>query len=218
MKEIDFLPEWYKTGRQRHISYRTQYVAIFGILILMIFWSALTGHSIRSARAQLSQMKRMQMTNLSPLLEYNKLKGRLQRLSDEAEILDVVDSRIIVSNVLAELAFLIDERIVLSEMDIGAEAFESGAQVGNISGSAVAAVKEAFDKQRLPLEGDVRFRILMTGIAVNAADVARLIRTLEDSPYVRDVKPMFCRNKRLKDYQATEFQVSCYIANYREEN
>jgi len=218
MKEIDFLPEWYKTGRQRHISYRTQYVAIFGILILMIFWSILTGHSIRSARAQLSQMKRIQMTNLAPLIEYNKLKGRLQRLSDQAGIIEVVDSKIIISNVLAELAFLIDQRIVLSEMDIKAEAFESGDKAENMSGSAFTTGKEAVGKQRLPLEENARFKIVMTGLAVNAADVALLIRTLEDSPYVRDVKPTFCRNKRLKDYQATEFQVSCYIANYREEN
>jgi hypothetical protein len=218
MKEIDFLPEWYKTGRQRHISYRTQYVAIFGILILMIFWSVLTGHSIRSARAQLSHMKKIQMTNLAPLIEYNKLKGRLQRLSDQAEILEVVDSKIIVSNLLAELAFLIDQRIVLSEIDMRAEAFESGDKSENMKAPAAIIAKEAAGKQQLPLEGNARFKIVMTGLAVNAADVARLIRTLEDSPYVRDVKPTFCRNKKLKDYQATEFQVSCYIANYREEN
>jgi len=35
MKEIDFLPKWYKSGRRRQISYRTQYVGLAGIFLLM---------------------------------------------------------------------------------------------------------------------------------------------------------------------------------------
>ena len=218
MEEIDFLPQWYKAGRQRHIGYRTQYIVIIVILMMMVLWSASTDYSIRSARAQLDRARRMQVASSIPLYKYNKLKNNLQQLSRKAQILEEVDSEIIVSNILAELAFLIDKRIVLSKLDIKAEAFEPENKNGYVSGSVVTVVNADADKEKLPLEGDIRFRVLMTGLAVNAADVARLIRTLEESLYVCEVKPMFCRNKKLKDYQAAEFQVSCYIANYREEN
>lgn len=215
MKEIDFLPQWYKTSRRRRISNRTQYVGIFGILAVMMLWSALTGHSVRSARAQLSRMKVAQVASSAPLLEYNKLKNRLQQLSGQAQILEAVNPRIIVSSLLAELAFLIDQRIVLSELNIKAEAFEPA----TISSPAATIVQGTAGKKRPPLEGNVKFGISITGLAVNASDVARLIRTLEGlSDYVREVKPIFCRDKKVKNYQAAEFRISCYIANYLEEN
>ncbi len=218
MKEIDFLPQWYKTGRRQHISYRTQYMGIFGILAVMVLWSALTGHSVSSARAHLSWIRKMQTANSAPLVEYNKIKNRLQQISGQSQILEVVKPRISVSNVLAEMAFLIDQRIVLSELDIKTEALETNDKTGNMSGSMVTVVRGAADNKKLPLEGDVKSRILVTGLAVSAGDVARLVRSLEDSHYVRDVRPIFCRNKKLKNYQATEFQISCYIANYIEKN
>jgi len=218
MKEIDFLPQWYKAGRRRHINYRTQYVGIFGILSVMILWSALTGQSVSSARAHINRMKKMQTASSAPLVEYNKIKNRLQALSGQAEILDAVKSRISISKVLAELAFLIDQRIVLSELEIKAESFDFGDKNGNTNNYMVTTIQETAGNKKLPLEGDVRFRILVTGLAMNASDVARLVRTFEDSPYVCDVRPMFSRNKNVKNYQSTEFQISCYLANYREEN
>jgi hypothetical protein len=186
--------------------------------MMMVFWSSFTDYSIRSARAQLSQMRSMQVANSVPLFKYNKLMSRLNELSKKAQLIKDVDSKIVISNILAEFAFLIEERIVLSDLDIKAEEFKSADKSNYMNGPAVSVVQRAGTEEKLPLEGNIRFRVLMTGLAVNAADVAQLIRTLEESPYVCEVKPMFCRNKKLKDYQAAEFQVSCYIANYREEN
>jgi len=56
MKEIDFLPEWYKSGRRRQVSYRTQYIALGGVFVVMMVWSLITTHSISKARAQYAQM------------------------------------------------------------------------------------------------------------------------------------------------------------------
>jgi hypothetical protein len=218
MKEIDFLPQWYKTGRRRRIGYRTQYMVIFGIFAAMIVWSALTGYSIASARGHINRMKNLQTTNSIQVDEYHKIKKRLQELSSQASIIDAVKSKISVSKVLGELAFLIDQRIVLSELDIRVEPFNQGGKVENTGGSMITVVQGANGDKKLPLEGDIRFKVLVTGMAMNAGDVARLVRTFENSSYVRDVRPMFSRNKKMKDYQVTEFQISCYIANYIEEN
>jgi hypothetical protein len=35
MKEIDFLPEWYKNGRRRRMRYRTQYAVLGCIFVVM---------------------------------------------------------------------------------------------------------------------------------------------------------------------------------------
>ncbi len=51
MKDIDFLPEWYKSGKRREVSYRTQYMALGGVFLVMAVWSLTTTHSISQARA-----------------------------------------------------------------------------------------------------------------------------------------------------------------------
>ena len=56
MKDIDFLPEWYKSGIRREVSYRTQYIAMGGIFLAMAVWSLATSHSISKARAEFGDM------------------------------------------------------------------------------------------------------------------------------------------------------------------
>ena len=84
------------------------------------------------------------------------------------------------------------------------------------------------------LPGDVRFKVEISGIAADAGDVAELICKLEDSPYFCQVYPSFSRNSRIKagtvpwlgsdssytaddSYQISEFEIGCYLANYRQE-
>jgi hypothetical protein len=79
----------------------------------------------------------------------------------------------------------------------------------------------------LPCEGDVGFKIVLDGVASDARDVAEFICKLEDSPYFCQVVPLFTRNKEIKittssagrrgGILASEFEISCKLANYRQE-
>ena len=106
------------------------------------------------------------------------------------------------------------------------------------------ALPQSIEKQ-MPV-GDVRFKIVMRGIAADAGDVAALVCKLEDSPYFCQVVPSFSRNAEVKaanytsgqgsakaseevpgarenirepdkSVQVSEFEISCYLANYREQ-
>ena len=226
MKEIDFLPEWYKSGRRRQISYRTQYVALAGIFIVMVVWNFITVHSLSKARAGLTQMapKRAQAQRVSR--EFDKIKNQVTQLQKKAKILEEIDSKIDVASVLAEMSFLIDDKIVLSKVDFKAEKFEDkrGGKASGYSGSAVRVAAGSFaGKKALPL-GDVRFKVVINGVASDASDVAKLICKLEDSPYFCLVYPSFSRNRKIKvgkgrggqDLDVTEFEIGCYLANYNE--
>ncbi len=59
MKDIDFLPEWYKNGVRREVSYRTQYMVLGGVFLVMTVWSLITTHSIAKARAEFDDMSAM---------------------------------------------------------------------------------------------------------------------------------------------------------------
>lgn len=246
MKEIDFLPEWYKSGKRREISYRTQYIALGGVFVVMVVWNFITAQSISTARAQFAQMETRQTQAKGLSIKLDELKSELRGLQEKAESIEEIDSKINVADVLAEMSFLIDEKIVLGNVEFIAEKIENKRQDELLprTSNVVRAVRAAMSgKQELPL-GDVRFRVIIGGVAADASDVAALICILEDSPYFCQVVPSFSRttvitvagnsslyskikNENTKgtvqknegniQIQVSEFEISTYLANYREQ-
>jgi hypothetical protein len=246
--EIDFLPQWYKSGRRQQVRYQTQYVALGGVLVVMIVWNFVAAHSISKDEAQFAQMATRQAEAQSLSAKSAELKSELGRLQKKAESIKEIDSKIDVASVLAEMSFLIDEKIVISKVEFVAEEFLDKQKTRPFPGAGTvvkAAWAESGEKQELPL-GDVRFRVVICGIAANGSDVTALICKLEDSPYFcRIVPSFFSRPTEIKaesdllpysraglagrtpngkwpgpegrsNIQVSEFEISCYLANYRE--
>jgi hypothetical protein len=246
MKEIDFLPEWYKNGRRRQIGYRTQYIALGGILVVMLAWNLSASHSISKARAEYSQMASKQAQAEKVSAELAGLQDELRRFQNKAESIKEIDSKIEVAGVIAEISYLIDERVVLSKVELISEKFAEKRKVTSSpnAGAVVRAIPGKLSRKELPL-GDVRFKIVLGGVAADASDVAALICKLEDSPYFSQVVPSFSRNTEIKslrgssfnpradfleesedvnrssrqemeNIRVSEFEIVCYLANYRE--
>jgi len=241
MKEIDFLPEWYKSGRRRQVSYRTQYIALGGVFVVMVVWNFIATHSISKARAQYAQISTKQTEAEGLSAKFAELKSELRGLQKKVESIEEIDSKIDVAGVLAEMSFLIDERIVLNKVVFDAEKIEDErrSETSRRAGTVVRAVRTKLNEKRnLPL-GDVRFRVAIVGVAADASNVASLICKLEDSPYFCDVVPAFSRTAEINvtsnpslrsgtknansgresggKIQVSEFEISCYLANYLEQ-
>jgi hypothetical protein len=225
MKEIDFLPTWYKSGRRWQISYRTQYIGLGGIFAAMVVWNFIAMHSLSKTAAELAKAELKSASVESAAQEFTEIKSESAHLQEKARTIEEIDSRIDVADVLAEISFLVDKRIALSKVELIAEKFEGKQQGKPGSRSKVrAAGGNLGSKESLPL-GDVRFKVLINGIASDASDVAALICKLEDSPYFCQVIPLFTRNKEMKTaanaggekFQVSEFEISCNLANYRQE-
>ncbi|HUT29967.1 MAG TPA: hypothetical protein VMX13_09255 [Sedimentisphaerales bacterium] len=220
MKEIDFLPDWYKSGRRQRISYRTQYVVLAGIFVVMLVWNFVVGQSVSKATAELtdSALNRAQGQNTPQ--EFSNVHSELIELSKRARSMDAIDCKIDVASVVGELSFLITEKVVVSKIVFSAEKLENEKPAAS---KAESAVRTTGRKQPIPL-GSVRFRLLISGVASQAGDVAALICSLEESPYFCRVTPSFSRNKKItppaspggKEIQVSEFEIVCYLANYRE--
>ena len=233
MKDIDFLPEWYKNGVRREVSYRTQYMGLGGVFLVMTVWSLITTHSIAKARAEFDDMSAMHTQAEKVSAELAGIQNKLRSSQKKVESTEQIDSKIDVASVLAEMSFLIAERTVLSKVDFVAEKFpdkkQDKASAGN--SAVVRAVRvNAGKKQQLPL-GQVRFKVVIAGVAADASDVAALICKLEDSPYFFQVVLSFSRSAEVKaestpptsggtpyagaDIAVSEFEINCYLANYR---
>jgi len=221
MKEIDFLPTWYRSGRRQQISYRTQYAGLCGIFVVMMVWNFIATHSLSKAAAELAQAELKSASAESAAQEFAKIKGEAAHLQEKARTIEEIDSKIDVVSVLAEISFLVDKKMVLSKVEFVAEKFEGKPN----SSSTVRVVSGNFSGKEAPPVGDVRFKVLINGVASDASDVAALICKLEDSPYFCQVIPLFTRNKEMKTaanvggekFQVSEFEISCNLANYRQE-
>lgn len=225
MKEIDFLPQWYKSGRRRQVGYRTQYIVLGCIFVVLMVWNFVTGYSVSKVSAQLTRLQSKQRQAQSISLEFARIKSEVTKLREKADILRQIDSKINVASVLAEISFLIDEKIVLSKVDLTAERFAGVQASGPKAGSAVRAVRPKAAGKHKSLPGDVRFSVVIGGVARNGSEVAKLICRLEDSPYFCQVYPSFSQNRKIRvstdfqggNFQLTEFEITCYLANYRQE-
>jgi hypothetical protein len=216
------------------LSYGTQYIVLACMFGVMMMWNFVSLNSVSNATATLAQMasKRSQVQIASK--EFTKVKNELADLNKKVNILGEIDSKIDVANLLAEMSFLIDENIVLSKVEFISERFK---QPNTNVGAAVRVAGTESDRLRGPHLGDVLFKVLISGIAADASDVAALVRKLEESPYFCKVYPSISRNKTVQvtgntvrggqdrtkrapnsdSYRVSEFEISCYLANYRQE-
>ena len=247
MKEIDFLPEWYKSGRRRQLSYRPQYIALVGMLVVMVVWNFIATHSISHAKAQFVQRAAQQAQAESVSAKLSAYESQLRGLQKKAESIAQIDSKIDVAGVLAEMSFLVDEKIVLSKVEFVAEKYadKQDARLSPHTGAVVRVVRAKLTEKRQQPLGDVRFKVLIAGVAADASDVMALICKLEDSPYFCQVVLSFSRDGQVgiqsepalrsmpaaaevaagveamrqdagEKVPVSEFEISCYLANYRE--
>jgi hypothetical protein len=127
--------------------------------------------------------------------EYAGIEDEMSVLRKKAEFIEELDSKIDVASVIAEISFLIDERVVLRKLEFVAEKFinEKESKKSPGAGTVVKVVQsDRSNKKELPL-GSVRFKVLMSGIAADTNDVAALMCKLEDSPYFCQVVLSYSR-------------------------
>ncbi|MGB8227086.1 MAG: PilN domain-containing protein [Sedimentisphaerales bacterium] len=198
MKEINFLPEWYKQGRLQQQKHREFYIALGLIVFIMAAWGIFANGKVTIAKAKNTSLQNVKLTRVRSGAEYNQADNEYKRLKSKYQILESVKSHIAVSNVIAELAHLLDSGIILKKLEIKAEPF--AAQGAN---------------QRSLSDKKVRFKVTFTGLAADAAKVAEIISKLEKSGYFFQIIPSFSRNTIVNGYQASEFEITCYLANYK---
>lgn len=224
MNDIDLLPQWYKENLRRQMGYRAECFALGCILMVMLVWGFHTKFIVSKAEAGLNRLRCRHSELENDVRLFSEIKETTALLKEKVGILKEIDPRIDVPSVLAELSFLIDEDIVLKKVQFDAERFKSR-PTGKTASAGLRTAWTRSGGKEVILFGDVRFAVLISGVAADGSDVAELICKLEDSPYFCQVIPFFSRNKKTKaggtidneKLKSTEFELGCYLANYKEE-
>lgn len=210
MKEIDFLPDWYKQGRLQQKKRREFYIALGLIVFIMAAWSIFANGRAAVVKARNTTLQNAKLIQMRFDTEYSQAQSEYQQLKSKQQMLDSVKSHIVVSNVIAELTHLLDGGIILKKLGIKAEPFAE--QSGKTGVKTVSANGSGWSS---PSDKNMRFRITLTGFAADAARVAEMINELEQSGYFFQIIPGFSRNTTIGQYQASEFEITCWLANYR---
>ena len=212
MKEIDFIPEWYRTGQKRMVSYHKQYVLITFLFVALLVWSYAAGSFVSRAKAGADQAQDLLKIE-DPLSQaYHKIKAAVAGLQTNTNVLDRVRPRVDLSHVIAELSHLISGRIVLGRIDVQSEALQSVPTAGKKHVVKIVAQSNQ-TSSALPQES-IRSKVTIAGIAAEASDVASFISKLEESAWFCRIIPGYSRSKIIKEVVVTEFEIGCYVANY----
>jgi Tfp pilus assembly protein PilN len=209
MKEIDFLPEWYEQKCLQQRKHREFYVALGLIVFIMAVWSIFANGRVAVVKARNMTLHNAKLMQERREAEYDRAEGEYQQLKTRNQTLDSIKSHIVISNVIAELSHLLDGNIILKKLEIKAEPIPEESRKTGIK------VVSAAGSQSAPSEKKTRFKITLTGLAADAAQVPEVINKLEQSGYFFQIVPDFSRNTKVGQYQASEFEITCYLTNYR---
>lgn len=239
MKEIDFLPEWYKESRRRQVHMRRQYAALALIFLGMMTYNVTVTHKTAQATAELARFEDERVRAETMLSEFNLTAKALSDVQTRADLINRIDSKIDVAALLAEMSHVIADTVVLSRVECISQPLPGQSQDGALGGSGVRTADQGTSAANRVLLGDTRFKIILAGVAATPADVAALVCRLDDSVYFREVYPSYSRNtevtvparnartqtaapggnpsaQKTDTIQTSEFEITCYLANYEE--
>ena len=216
MKEIDFIPEWYKANRARKRRYTRQYTVIAVIFAVIMSWSFVAGRYVRQVSAEVEDVKAAFNKSKEKVYRAQRLQGEIAEMKQKADMLDAISPRTKTTAILGELAYLVQENIVLDRLSLTNEPIEELKPRATASGAVVRIGHTKEDSQNAVVpQTPSRIRLTLNGIAARPADAAALITSLEKADYFQNVSLIFSRPQTFMDEDVTEFEISCYVADYR---
>ena len=198
MKEIDFLPEWYRRSKRQRVHRRRQYAVLTLIFLTMMTYNLTATHRSARATAQLNRLAGDRLEAETVLHEFSMLAKEFGELNTRADLLEFIDSRIDVAAALAEMSHVIGENILLSRVEFIADALSSTKTNRATGTTGVRPAGSAANSPKESSLGNCRFRIVLAGLAASSADVATLVCRLEDSLYFRQVYLAFSRPSKVE--------------------
>lgn len=217
MKEIDFIPEWYKASRKRKQRYIRQYTLIGTMFAVMMLWSFVVGGQIQSAGAQVQEIETAMQNRTQWIEEAAVLEQEIRSMQSKSKLLEAISPRTPLSAVVGELSYLVPKDIILSKISMVNELIQKEEKTDTVNSRAIVKVGGSTDETSKPSFAGhpSRMKILISGIAAKPSDAAGMISHFENSDYFDEVVLMFSRPKRIREQNVTEFEIRCYVADYR---
>lgn len=230
MKDLDFLPEWYKDRKRRHSRMRKQYIALVAAFLLMMAFNLTATHRASLMAADVTRRAEQQTKAEAVVYEFDRITNELNQLKTRADLVRRIDTGFDVAAILAEITHVVDDSIVLRKIELAAEPFTKPASKGPRKGGVVGMEDRASDAQAATTLDNAKLRIVLAGVATHPARVADLVCRLDESAYFQQVRPSNYGKSQIpagpvagatggnppEMLDVTGFEITCYLANYTE--
>lgn len=213
---------------------RRQYAVLIAFFLAMVTYNTIAAHRVARVNAELTRLEDRRYWADGILREHEAVSKQLSEQQAEVAAFQRVDARIDVAAVLAEISHVVGEQVVLSRVEFLSEPLPTGQKDADRGGSMVRIAGPSRTSTKAVSLGNVRFRVVLAGIATNSAEIGALVCRLDDSPYFQQVHPLFRENtiqvagasesqsekdgprRGTRAVSVTEFEIVCYLANYEE--
>jgi hypothetical protein len=232
VKDLDFLPDWYKDRKRRSSRVRKQYIALVAVFLMMMTFNLTALHRAGRVAADVSRYEDQRTRAEAIVDEFNLVTRELNQMKARADLVRRIDTRIDVASILAEISHVVDESTLLSKIEFATEPLAQPEDVDRAKGPSVRPAKGE-DSQREPALGPSTLQIVLAGVATQSSQVADLVCRLEESAYFQHVRPSFYGRTKVQvgpasagsgktDASAgspemldvTAFEITCTLANY----
>jgi hypothetical protein len=216
MKEIDFIPEWYKADRKRKRRYVRQSTLMAVMIVIMMGWGFVLDGYLARVSAQVQAIEAAVTKGQIRIEQTMDLQNEIELMKQKTALLDKVTPRTKMAAILAEVSYLTQDKIVLSRLALENEPIEQARKKQPQDVSAVVQIGSRQETREDPVVPECPSRVVvsLTGIAAKPSDAAMLIARLEESRYFDGVALVFSKPKSFKDKDVTEFKIRCHVADY----
>jgi len=141
MKEIDFIPEWYKAGRSRKRRYVRQCTGMGILFMAMVTWSFVMGRYVEHAHAEVEGIQGVLEQGQVRVEQSLELERQIADIKEKLQMLNSVAPRTPISALIGEVSYLAGGNIILNrlsfENDLSRErprdaAFDGGCSDGRL--------------------------------------------------------------------------------------
>jgi len=217
MKEIDFIPQWYKAGRERRRRCVQRYVLMVAMVILTTGWMFMINGRLSRASAEVEDIQRAFEQAQIRGQRAIQLKDKIAEMKQCTTLLDTIESRTRTTAILGELSHLIGENVILKKLSLQKELIDAPEPKNNAASGAVVkvGVTRQDDRDAVVPARPSQCKVVLSGVAAKPADAAMLIARLEKSPYFNQVVPVYSKQGKVRNKNVTEFEIRCYVADYQ---
>ena len=215
MKEIDFIPQWYKAGRERKRRYMRHYALMSIMCTLMVGWGFVINGHVSRVSAEVEEIQTAVEKGRLRGQQATLLEGQIAQMTQKTTLLDKIESRTKTTAVLGEVSYLIGKNIILSKLSLQNEWIQKTEKKGPRSAVVGMNGLQKNDQDTVIPALPSHCKVVLTGIAARPADAAALIVRLEKTDYFNQISLVYSKPKKVKDKDVTEFEIRCFVADYQ---
>jgi len=93
MKEIDFIPEWYKADRRRRQRYIQQRTLLGIIFAVMVVWSFVMGQHVKRVQAEMNSVQTAFELGKARVEQVHELEQQIAVMEQKTQLLGYIAPR-----------------------------------------------------------------------------------------------------------------------------